>query len=296
MDIDKNIIRKDCKIFSINRSITKGSKGAAIMTIDDLLACMKIIGKDTIQRKQLTHRLSLVEAFQISPGMKVLEIGCGQGDTTVALAAAVGEGGHVMSIDIAPADYGEPITLGEATETISRSILGNRVSFQLQTDLLDLPEQQYDVAVLSHCSWYFRDPEQLLSYFHKLRRMAKRICVAEWDLYDINQENYAHYTAVTILALYSEFVDNMGNIQHLFDRNQLQQYLQKAGWENVTIHMVDAYYLQDGVWETDYAINIRKEFRNTSTRVQALLNSFYIHLETDIIHSLNSVVLTSGKD
>lgn len=266
------------------------------MTIDDLLACMKIIGKDTIQRTQLIHRLSLVEAFQVSPGMKVLEIGCGQGDTTVALAAAVGEGGHVTSIDIAPADYGEPITLGEATETISRSILGNRISFHLQTDLLDLPEQQYDVAVLSHCSWYFRDPEQLLTYFCKLRRMAKRICVAEWDLYDINQGNYTHFAAVTILALYSEFVNNTGNIQHLFDRTQLQQYLQKAGWEKITVHTVDAHYLQDGAWETDYANYIREEFQNTSTRVQALLNNFYAHLETDIINSLNSVVLIAGKD
>lgn len=266
------------------------------MKIDDLLACMKIIGKDTIQRTQLTHRLSLVEAFQIYPGAKVLEIGCGQGDTTVALADAVGEGGHVTSIDIAPADYGEPITLGQATEAISRSGLGNRVSFHLQTDLLDLPEQQYDIAILSHCSWYFRDPDQLLSYFRKLRRMAKRICVAEWDLYDINKENYAHFAAVTILALYSEFVDNTGNVQHLFDRNQLQQYLQEAGWENVIVQTVDAHYLQDGVWETDYANYIREEFQNTSTRVQALLNSFYTHLETDIIHSLNSVVLIAGQE
>ena len=86
--------------------------------MEHLLNCMKIIGNDTIQRTQLTHRIELVKTFQIKKGMKVLEIGCGQGDTTVVLADAVGETGHVVAIDIASTEYGAPITLGEASKTI----------------------------------------------------------------------------------------------------------------------------------------------------------------------------------
>jgi ubiquinone/menaquinone biosynthesis C-methylase UbiE len=64
---------------------------------------------DLIQQVQLQHRLELVAAFGIQKGMRVLEIGCGQGDTTVAIADAVGESGSVVAIDIASPDYGAPL-------------------------------------------------------------------------------------------------------------------------------------------------------------------------------------------
>lgn len=263
------------------------------MVIDDLLKCMNIIGDDTIQRTQLIHRLSLVKAFQIQPGMRVLEIGCGQGDTTVALADAVGENGHVTAIDIASPNYGAPITLGQATHTIAQSVLGKRISFHLNTDLMDFEENEYDVAVLSHCSWYFNDPEQLLVYFKKLRKMAKRICIAEWDLSNISPSQMAHFSAVTILALHSEFVENDGNIQHLFDRYQLQSFLEKAGWHDVQTASIDATYLQDGEWEVDYAQYVQPSFQQTSSRIQALVNSLSANLKTDKVASLNSCVLSA---
>ena len=37
----------------------------------------------------------------------MLEIGCGQGDTTVALADAVGEEGSVVALDPGRPDYGK---------------------------------------------------------------------------------------------------------------------------------------------------------------------------------------------
>lgn len=108
--------------------------------MEHLLACMKILGDDTIQRTQLTHRIQLVKAFQITKGMKVLEIGCGQGDTTVALADAVGENGQIVAIDIASPEYGAPITLGEAAKAIQQSPIGSRITFQFETDFYTLKQ------------------------------------------------------------------------------------------------------------------------------------------------------------
>lgn len=85
-----------------------------------------------IQQAQLQHRLELVAAFGIQKGMRVLEIGCGQGDTTVAIADAVGESGSVVAIDIANPDYGAPLTLGQAAERIKKSSLGERIDFILK--------------------------------------------------------------------------------------------------------------------------------------------------------------------
>ena len=65
------------------------------------LAEYQLFEDDLIQQVQLQHSLELVAAFGIQKGMRVLEIGCGQGDTTVAIADAVGESGSVVAIDIA---------------------------------------------------------------------------------------------------------------------------------------------------------------------------------------------------
>lgn len=259
--------------------------------MDHLLAAMKILGDDTIQRTQLKHRINLVEAFGIQDGMSVIEVGCGQGDTTVALADRVGESGRVLAIDIAPPDYGAPITLGEATSSIAASPLGSRVEFQLETDLLDLPDGRFDVAVLSHCSWYFRDPEQLLLILKKLRRMATRICIAEWDVNYTQLSQRSHFAAVAILALYSEFVENEGNIQHLFDSQQLQNLLEEAGWNVAETATVAASYLQDGAWEADYAWSVQQEFSKAPERIRSLVGSFYSLLKKEDIASLDSIVI-----
>src|SRR5258706_11560786 len=39
----------------------------------------------------------------IAPGMRVLDVGCGAGDTSVLIAELVGDGGEVVGVDRAPA-------------------------------------------------------------------------------------------------------------------------------------------------------------------------------------------------
>lgn len=57
------------------------------------------------------HRINIINFFDIEPGSRVLEIGCGQGNCTTVLAAAVGKGGHIDAVDPASLDYGRPFTL-----------------------------------------------------------------------------------------------------------------------------------------------------------------------------------------
>lgn len=64
-----------------------------------------------IQLSQTNHRLQILQCFPISLGDRVLEIGCGQGDTTAALAELVGESGHVTAVDPAELSYGTVLGL-----------------------------------------------------------------------------------------------------------------------------------------------------------------------------------------
>ncbi|MGN7478228.1 class I SAM-dependent methyltransferase [Solibacillus silvestris] len=262
--------------------------------MEHLLNCMKIIGDDTIQRTQLTHRLELVNAFQLDKGMKVLEIGCGQGDTTIVLADAVGPAGHVVAIDIAPKEYGAPITLGEAAEAISKSSLGQIIDFHYETDFLQFDaEEKFDVVVLSHCSWYFQSTGLLESYMQKLKQIAHRICFAEWDIDYKHFGQRAHFYAANISALYTAYVENEGNIQNLFHKKQIKELLQTAGFTITKEQTVDASYLQDGGWEVDYSNYLLGEFPQVQPKIQSLINSYayLMNEQQENILSLNSFVI-----
>lgn len=132
---------------------------------------------------QTAHRLDILEGL-IVPSTKILEIGCGQGDCTTALASFVGLG-HVDAIDPAPHSYGSPETLGEAQARILASDVGSRIAFHQSGPidfLKDVPDGAYDVAVFVHSSWYFSSPDELKDTFAMLRGKAKRLCIAEYGL------------------------------------------------------------------------------------------------------------------
>lgn len=249
--------------------------------------------EDTIQQIQLEHRFNLVETFKIRKGMHVLEIGCGQGDTTVVLADMVGKEGKVVAIDIASPNYGMPFTLGQAIERIKQSELGARIDFHLETELLNFPiTQQFDVVVLSHCSWYFESEQKLADYFKRLRHITKRVCFAEWDLRFSDLSQRGHFCAVTILALYSQFVKNDGNIQHVFGESQIENLMAEAGFTLQDKETIDASFLQDGLWEMDYATSIQNEFNQVPSTIQALVSNYYDVMNENIDKkSLNSFVL-----
>lgn len=263
--------------------------------MDHLLRCMKIIGDDTIQRIQLNHRLALVKAFEIKPGMRVLEIGCGQGDTTVALAEAVGEAGRVVAIDIATPDYGAPITLGEAAQTIAQSPIGKRITFHFETDFLTFDTtEHFDAVVLSHCSWYFKHPEQLLAYFNKMKTMTTRVCFAEWDMDYRELSQRSHFCAVNIQALYSAYFGGDGNVSNVFHKRHIEHMLNEAQFSITKELVVDATYLQDGAWEIAYAKELYPALLTVPQPIQTLATTYFHLMQADEQKSLYSFVLIAN--
>ncbi|TDZ16717.1 Methyltransferase ustM [Colletotrichum orbiculare MAFF 240422] len=103
-----------------------------------------------IQRTQTLHRLALLKQWDIAPGSKILELGCGQGDCTTALASAAGESGTVVAVDPAGLDYGAPYTLGQAQSHISQVIrLDFNVYISSSNQLHERRKSQYVVVPIS---------------------------------------------------------------------------------------------------------------------------------------------------
>ncbi|MGG1637758.1 methyltransferase domain-containing protein [Paenibacillus sp. FSL K6-3182] len=252
-------------------------------TIQTIVNCMAVSGEDTsIQKIQTEHRLKLAQFWGITKGSRVLEIGCGQGDTTAVLAFLTGESGLVQGIDIASANYGSPITLGEAYEYLKKSELGNQLEMSFEVDILsdkiNYPDQSFDFIVLSHCSWYLESFEHLTSIMEKVKKWGKQLCFAEWDLRVQYPEQTPHFLAALIQAQCECFKENSSsNIRTLFSQSDIRNIIENAGWEITDEISIYSSELQDGKWEInmtleDYPHEL-KALTKIPSKLKTLINS-----------------------
>jgi ubiquinone/menaquinone biosynthesis C-methylase UbiE len=90
-----------------------------VLSVDEIVD-RTVAGSDPVARAiqivQTAYRLRLLRNWSIGLGTRVLEIGCGQGDMTAVLAAAVGPAGRVTAVDIASPDYGDTRDTGRGHE------------------------------------------------------------------------------------------------------------------------------------------------------------------------------------
>lgn len=251
-------------------------------SIGAILPCLPPdYGSEGIQSVQIAHRLRLAESWAIKPGERVLEIGCGQGETTGTLAYLVGPTGLVHGVDIASPDYGSPVTVGAAAAHLRASALGRQIIMEYEVDVLsptvDFPQQSFDAVVLSHCSWYFQSQRQLTDVFQRARRWAKRLCFAEWDPRMDNLEQLPHLLAVLIRAQYEAFnVASTANIRTLVTPHDALAAAAAAGWSVTTERRIDSPDLPDAKWEISMlpvADPHRPEFASLPDKLRELLAS-----------------------
>lgn len=216
---------------------------------------------------QLNHRIALVNLWSTEPGGHILEVGCGQGETTVALAVAVGPSGHILAVDKSNAAYGRPVTLGESHVHIKFSRLGDRIDFWLSTDLLasqlDFPDKTFDLAIFSHSSWYMSSAQELYWLFARVRPWARRLGYAEWDLHPRCRRQMPHALAV-LLQTHVQHVWPQAppaNVRSLILPKDARLSAERAGWRIVNEQVVDTSTpLGYGKsWEIHHAIEMAQQ-------------------------------------
>lgn len=204
----------------------------------------------TIEAIQAEHRRRIVTSWGIEPGMRILEIGCGQGDLTVALAQAVGVSGHVTGVDIAPRSYGAPLTLGEATDLILKGPLGDKVDFHFQTDLRSADFSGYDMIVFAHSAWYFASLDELAGTLEAAGRCASRLGFAEWNIEPRTFEQMAHVLAVMIQGQVEAYrTHSEANVRTPFTRARFMEVLESTGWRLESEAAIESQAMQDADWE-----------------------------------------------
>lgn len=234
----------------------------------------------SIQTLQTRHRLNLAAFWDIKPNQRILEIGCGQGDTTAVLAELVGENGQVVALDIASGDYGSPYTLAQSLDTLTSSPVGSRIGVHLQTDFLsdavEFPAKHFDKVIVAHSSWYFENRDVLARIVEKSRRVAKQFCYAEWDTRVTSVSQMAHFYAVHIQNQYNLFAHHDDcNIRTLITRDDLAALMLAQGIPPVAEQAFAQHQLQDGKWEVSHVLHHLKQVIANSAELNTKTKAFF---------------------
>lgn len=107
-------------------------------------------------------------------GETVVDLGCGGGATTLAIASAVAPAGKVMGLDISPD------LVAAARERATKSDASNIEFTCADASTVQLPDAPYDRLFSRFGSMFFEDPTSAFTNLHGLVRKGGRIDLAVW--------------------------------------------------------------------------------------------------------------------
>ncbi|MCQ4143424.1 class I SAM-dependent methyltransferase [Vogesella sp. AC12] len=113
-----------------------------------------------------------IEAAAPATGERVLDIGCGAGASSLALAARVGAGGQVLGVDIS-----EPL-IGRARALVQQD---TPALFQVaDASSAELPEGAFDVLFSRFGVMFFDDPIAAFAHMRRALRPGGRVAFVCW--------------------------------------------------------------------------------------------------------------------
>lgn len=117
---------------------------------------------------------ALLARAGFAPGERVIDLGCGGGATTIAVAASVAPGGVVLGLDISPDLIAAASRRAEAAGAANaRFVCADAAS-------VELPDAPYDRLVSRFGSMFFSDPVGAFAHLRSLLKPDGRIDLAVW--------------------------------------------------------------------------------------------------------------------
>lgn len=132
---------------------------------------------DSDFRRRMQPPDEVIQRSGIKPGMKVLEVGCGSGAFTVAVARAIGNEGEVHALDI------QPGMLDQLRRKLARpenQDVRNIVLHQNSAYELPFPDETFDVVYYVTVLQEIPDPVRALHEASRVLKSSGVIAVSEW--------------------------------------------------------------------------------------------------------------------
>lgn len=128
-------------------------------------------------------------AAAIGPDAKVLDIGCGSGQTTRD-AARRATGGSVLGVDLSSR------MLELARRRAEREDLANATFEQADAQVHPFPEGHFDVAISRNGAMFFGDPPAAFANIARALRPGGRLVLLAWQPFERNEHIRAFRTAL----------------------------------------------------------------------------------------------------
>ena len=142
-------------------------------TLERFIARLEYRGTDPTFR---AYREAYLRCIDLPPGASVLELGCGTGVVTRAIAARDGYSGTVTGIDQSP-DF-----IAAARRLAAEDGVGDRVEFVVgDAHELDLPAASFDAVVAHTLISHVRDPLAVLAQAARVVRPGGAVAVFDGD-------------------------------------------------------------------------------------------------------------------
>ncbi|MCF8566838.1 class I SAM-dependent methyltransferase [Alicyclobacillus tolerans] len=180
----------------------------------------------------ITERI--IHLSEIRPGLQVLDLACGTGDPSLAIAKLVGEEGHVLGLDLT-----EAMVQGAVSRAREEGV--QNASFRTLVSELDLgvPNNTFDLCTCRHGLMFMPDPQAALQNLGAKLKPGGRLTVSTWGL---PQNSPAFTLPGIIVGKYTRLpmLDSTGpGLFSIPTPQMLTGYLQGAGLENIRVDKFD---------------------------------------------------------
>jgi len=169
---------------------------------------------------------AILDAAQLRPGLRVLDLASGVGDPALSIAEAVGPSGRVIATDLGPG------MIGLAQELARARGLRN-IEFRVaNVESLPFPDEFFDVVTCRFGVMFFPDQVKAFRECRRVLKNAGRVAFVVWG----KREQPFLGVTVGILSKYVEVPPPDPDAPHAFmfgERGLLKSRLEAAGFVQV---------------------------------------------------------------
>lgn len=183
-----------------------------------------------IQRSLVDINKAVLALAAVRPGERLIDVGCGTGDTTAALAAAVAPAGQVLGLDIS-----EPLIEAAKAQKLANATfaVGDATVHPFEAGAADLVFSRFGVM-------FFGEPVQAFRNLHRALKPTGRLAFVCWRTPQENPWGLVPVRAAAPLLppLQRPGPEEPG--QYSFgDRHRVERILKEAGFVGTTLEPFD---------------------------------------------------------
>jgi SAM-dependent methyltransferase len=197
-------------------------------------------GRTWVEMQQVLDRMlapfeaPLIDAAFPGQGGRVLDVGCGAGATTLAMAKRLGAGGRAVGVDIS-GPLLEAAESRAATEGISTATF---VQADAQTHAFD--PGRFDAMISRFGVMFFDDPEAAFTNIRRAMRTGAKLAFVAWRSPAENPFMTTAKRAAEPLLTNMPTPDPTAPGQFAFaDGDRVRRILQASGWSDIELQPLD---------------------------------------------------------